>query len=139
MKRQVEKDPRVLLPLALRWAFAKVILSPADYQRFKARELELRHEANPNRIVVDKDDRLILLALMPSAWKYIDILPRNGWAALREISKIIGGSDDNLRIHCERGFIKPDMIREDFDNVRTAQKILDGGAEVRPRHRGRRT
>jgi hypothetical protein len=139
MKRRVEKDPRVLLPLALQWARVKAALPPLLYQLFKSKQPELRHEAKPWQVVDDKDERLIKLALMPSAWRFIDILPRTGWATLREISKIIGGRDDSLRIHCERGLIKPVMTREDVDNVRTAQKILDGGTEVRPRHRGSRT
>ena len=129
----------MLLPLALQWARVKAALPPLLYQLFKSMQPELRHEADPGRVVVDKDTRLIQLALMPAAWKYIDLLPRNGWSALREISKIVGGRNEHLLIHCERGFIKPNMVRKDFDDVRTAEKILDGGTEVRPRHRGSRT
>jgi hypothetical protein len=128
MKRTVEKDPRKLLELGKRLAEAKLTLSAADYDSFKYNEPELRHEARPEEVTRAKDQRLIWIASMPVLWDYVDRLPQ-GWAALRELSKL---REAALRGLFARGAIGPTSTRDTVDNFRTAQTARG----VAPRHRG---
>jgi hypothetical protein len=129
MKRATEKDPRKLVALGTRLAEAKWTLSPADYEAFKYREPELRHEAKPWKVTEDKAERLIRLAAMPAIRDNIDKLPRTAWAALRELSKL---TEPALRCLFARGAIGPHSTRENIDALRSAQ----ASRNVAPRHPG---
>ena len=65
MKRAKTKDPKILIALGQRLLEAKRTLSAADFEAFKYREPELRHEAYPAEMTVDKAERLRRLASMP--------------------------------------------------------------------------
>jgi hypothetical protein len=129
MKRPKEKDPKVLIALGERLIKAKRELSAADYEAFKYNEPELRHEARPEEVTVDKAEQLARLASMPAVRDNIDKLPRTGWAALRELSKL---NETALRCLFARGAIGPHSTREDIDRLRTAQTSRN----VAPRHPG---
>jgi hypothetical protein len=119
MKRSKEKDPKVLIALGARLAEAKRTLSAADYEAFKYNEPELRHEAYPEEVTVDKAERLRRLASMPVIHDNLDKLPRTGWAALRELSKL---NEMALRCLFARGAIGPHSTREDIDRLRRRRR-----------------
>jgi|HubBroStandDraft_6_1064221.scaffolds.fasta_scaffold819789_2 hypothetical protein len=100
MKRVVEKDPRKLLELGKRLAEAKRSLSPVAYTALVYAEPELRHEFHPEKPTADKEQRLRRLAAMRVLWDFINQLPRAGWSALRELSKL---NEQTLRCMFERG------------------------------------
>jgi hypothetical protein len=118
VKRPKEKDPRKLLALGARLAEAKWTLSPVDYEAFKHREPELRHETKPGLLTDDKAERSIRLAAMPVIQDNADKLPRTGWGTLRELSKL---GEATLRCLFERGAIGPHSTRENIDAPRVTE------------------
>jgi hypothetical protein len=130
-RRIVEKDPCALMALGLRLKTAKETLPAAEYDAFRRAEPELYHEARPEDLVEDKDERLIKLASMQVCWDYIDRLPSTGWATLRELSKL---SEPVLRELFRRGAITSRTTRENIDCFRSVQKIRAGGQGVADRH-----
>jgi hypothetical protein len=129
MKRAKTKDPRVLVALGVRLLEAKRTLSTADFEALKLSEVELQHEAYPGTPTTDKAERLMRLASMPVILDNIDKLPRTGWSALRELSKL---GEPALRSLFARGAIGPHGDREAIDALRTAQTSKN----VAPRHPG---
>jgi hypothetical protein len=129
MKRPREKDPRKLMALAARLAEAKRTLSAVDFEAFKHAEPELRHEARPEEVTVDKAERLIRLFSMPVILDNLDKLPRTGWATLRELSKL---SEATLRALFACNAIGPWSYRENINQLRAAQT----SKTVAPRHPG---
>jgi hypothetical protein len=130
-RRSVEKNPRALMALRLRLKTAKETLPAAEYDAFRRAEPELYHEAQPEDLVEDKDERLIKLASTQVCWDYIDQLPATGWATLRELSKL---SEPVLRELFRRGAVAARTTHEDIDCFRSAQKIMAGGHGVGDRH-----
>jgi hypothetical protein len=130
-RRIVEKDPRALMALGLRLKTAKETLPAAEYDAFRRAEPELYHEARPEDLVEDKDERLIRLAAMQVCWDYIDQLPATSWATLRELSKL---SEPVLRELFRRRAINKHTTREQLDCFRSAEKICNGGHGVADRH-----
>ena len=118
MKRTKTKDPKVLIALGERLIKAKRELSAVDFETFKSNEPELRHEAWPLEVIVDKAERLMRLAAMPAVRDNINKLPRTGWGTLRELSKL---EEPALRCLFARGAIGPHSTREDIDRLRVAQ------------------
>jgi hypothetical protein len=129
MKRPREKDPRKLIELGARLAEAKRTLPAIEYDAFKRREPELRHEAKPGQLTRDKDGRLIRIASIPALRENIGSLPWVGWGGLRELSKL---GESTLRCLLERGTINRRSTRADIDDLRSAQKR----GHVAERHRG---
>ena len=130
VKRLAEKDPRKLMELGRRLDVAKSTLSPEAYVAFKCKEREMYHETKHEKLIVDKDVRLIAISRSPILNKYIDNLPWAGWGTLRELLKLGEGVLENLFI---RGAINRFTTREDIDRFRTAQKPPEGGG-VANRH-----
>lgn len=138
-----EKDPRVLLTLALEGDRVRRDEGSAAFAAWVAATPEFCHEDHPGKPLCDLVERLIALAKMPCVWTHMHLMPRTGRATLRELHKLTSGGpitrNEQLKSMLERGTVNPRTTREDVDNIRSVLKMQAGHAEVAPRHRGQRT
>lgn len=130
MKAAKQKNGRALLRFGRQCLRAKQTLSPEAYEQWKRQQPHLRHEAHPDRVVVDLDRRYVKLASMPVLWTFQRQLPNTGISTLRELAKL---GEEKLRYLFAAGLINPSTTRAEVDTLRTAQHPQ--GRAVAPRHR----
>ena len=138
-KRRVEKDPVKLQQIAIETTFMNATLSSAEYQEWKGRQPFYWSEASPCITVKDKDGRLMNFFALWAANKHAHLLPRTGWATLREIRKLLPRdtlkASDELEKLILSGKINPGTTRDDIDEIRNEQKKQLSLPRVKPRHR----
>jgi hypothetical protein len=127
MKALKRKSAHELL-LGRQYRDAKQKMSPAEFEQWRSQQPLLRHEARPDRVIVDLDKRLARLDAMPVTQKYKGKLPCTGVSTARELSKLGAFWLEKL---LEVGLIHPGTTRVQIDVLRGLQT----GKPVAPRHR----
>jgi hypothetical protein len=128
VKTPKRKSAHDLLLIGRQYRDAKRKLSPEQFAQWRKERPELRHEARPDRVIVDLDRRLAALAAMPVAQKYKHKMPCTGVSTLRELSKFGNAALEAL---FEVDLFGPNTTRLQAD-------VLYGlitGKPVAPRHK----
>jgi hypothetical protein len=132
MKALKRKSARELLLIGRQVRDAERTTPQPALEQWRTQRPELRHEAHPDKTVVDLDKRLVRLAAMfdasPGLRRFKHKLPCTGVAALRELSKLGAFWLEKL---LEVDLIGPQTTRAQIDVLRGLQT----GRPVAPRHR----
>ena len=129
MKAPRRKSAHDLLPIGRQIRAAKQKMTPAEFAQWRKQRSELRHEAKPDRVVIDLDKRLARLsAMFEGSQRFKHKLPCTGIATLRELSKL---GAFWLEKSLEVDLIGPPTTRAQVDVLRGLQT----GKPVAPRHK----